>query len=30
MANVWNDDGKTDFSRAWVAAIYHYFTGQRY
>ncbi|MCB1889110.1 MAG: DUF4157 domain-containing protein [Rhodocyclaceae bacterium] len=30
MANVWNDNGKTDFSRAWVAAIYHYFTGQRY
>ncbi len=30
MANVWNDNGKTDFSRAWVAAIYHYFTGRRY
>lgn len=30
MANVWNDNGKTDFSRAWVAAIHHYFTGQRY
>ena len=29
MANVWNDNGKTDFSRAWVAAMIHFYTGVR-
>lgn len=30
MANFWNDNGKTDFSRGWLGLLLHYYYGIRF